>query len=86
MVSKVKYDTLPRISRRTVRREPWKFIFLALAVVVVFVTGGSAIFPLFVLFISLGMVRYIGSAVRQLVHSQHKVAEEESVEPRQLDV
>jgi CDP-diacylglycerol--serine O-phosphatidyltransferase len=86
MVSKVKYDTLPRISRRTVRREPWKFIFLALAVVVVFVTGGSAIFPLFVLFISLGMVRYIGSAVRHLMHSQHKVAEEESVEPRQLDV
>ena len=35
MVSKVKYDTLPKISRRAIRKEPWKFVFAVLAIVVV---------------------------------------------------
>jgi len=30
MVSKVRYDTLPRISRRAIKREPWKFIFASI--------------------------------------------------------
>jgi len=85
MVSKVKYDTLPNISRRAVSREPWKFIFLGLAIVVVFVTAGSAIFPLLVLFISLGIVRYVGGLVKHALHSHRKVVDEESAEPTRLD-
>lgn len=86
MVSKVKYDTLPRISRRSIEREPWKFIFLMLAVMVVFVTAGSAIFPLLVLFVALGIVRYIGSTVRHILHHQDKTKEEESAEPTGVDI
>jgi len=62
MVSKVKYDTLPKISRRSIEKEPWKYVFLALAVVVVFATGGGAILPLFLLFILIGLVRYLAVA------------------------
>ena len=86
MVSKVRYDTLPSISRRSVNKEPWKFIFLGLAVVVVFVTSGTAVFPLLVLFISLGIIRYIGSTVKHLLHADEKIEEEESVEPTRIDV
>lgn len=86
MVSKVKYDTLPRISRRSVQREPWKFIFLALAIVVVFVTAGEAIFPLFVLFIALGIVRSFGSMVRHVLHHEQKGKEEEGAEPTGIDI
>ncbi len=86
MVSKVKYDTLPRISKRSIRREPWKFVFAVLAIIVVFVKGGSAIFPLLLLFISLGIVRYVGSGIRHLFHSQRKLEEEESVEPTRVDI
>ena len=86
MVSKVKYDTLPKISRRALEREPWKFIFLALAIVVVFVTAGDAIFPLFVLFIALGIVRYIGSMVKHILHHEQKRKEEESAEPTSADI
>ena len=86
MVSKVKYDTLPKISKRALEKEPWKFIFLALAIVVVFVTAGSAILPLFVLFIFLGILRYIGSTIRHLLSDEHKMEEEESVEPSKLDI
>jgi CDP-diacylglycerol--serine O-phosphatidyltransferase len=86
MVSKVKYDTLPRISRRAIRKEPWKFIFAALAIVVVFVTAGSAIFPLFVLFIALGIIRYVGGIARHLLHPQRKLADDEEVEPSRVDI
>lgn len=86
MVSKVKYDTLPTISRRAVRKEPWKFIFFGLAVVVVVITSGGALFPLFVLFITLGLVRYVAGIITHLLHSQRKMDDEESVEPTQIDV
>lgn len=86
MVSKVKYDTLPRISRRAIRREPWKFIFFALAVVVVFVTAGEAIFPLFLLFIALGILRYIGALVKQIAHAGDKQEAEDAAEPTRIDI
>jgi len=86
MVSKVKYDTLPKISRRSLQREPWKFIFLALAIIVVFVTAGDAIFPLLVVFIALGIIRYLGGMVRHLLHHDQKSKEEESVEPTGVDI
>jgi len=85
MISKVKYDTLPSISRRAVRKEPWKFVFFGLAVVVVFVTGVNAIFPLFLLFIALGIIRYIVGFVRRLLRSPEKYDEDESVEPTGID-
>lgn len=86
MVSKVEYDTLPRISKRAIAKEPWKFIFLALAIVVVFVTGGSAILPLLVLFIVLGMIRYIAGTLKRLMRHEQKIEEEESVEPSKADI
>ena len=86
MVSKVKYDTLPKISRRAVTKEPWKFIFLGLAVIVIFVSSGSAAFPLLVLFISLGIIRYIGSTIKHLLRSEEKLEEEQSVEPTRIDI
>jgi CDP-diacylglycerol--serine O-phosphatidyltransferase len=86
MVSKVKYDTLPRFSRRAVRREPWKFVFLILAVIVVFVTGGSAILPLLGLFIALGILRWIGGTIRHLTRGGRKLDEEDAVEPSKADL
>lgn len=86
MVSKVKYDTLPKINRRSLRREPWKFIFLALALVVVALTGGSAILPLFGLFIVLGIIRSIGSTFKNWIHHQQELEEDDEVEPSQAKV
>ncbi len=86
MVSKVKYDTLPKISRRALVKEPWKFVFLFLAIVVIFVTGGGAIFPIFVLFIALGIIRYLIVSVRRLGHGHEKFEDEDdSVEPTRID-
>ncbi|MBM2845115.1 MAG: CDP-diacylglycerol--serine O-phosphatidyltransferase [Bacteroidetes bacterium] len=86
MVSKVKYDTLPLISRRAIRKEPWKFIFFALAIIVVFVTAGEAIFPLFVLFIALGIIRYIGTMVKHILRGEEKHEAEDAPEPTRIDI
>lgn len=85
MVSKIKYDTLPKISRRAVRKEPWKFIFFALAIVVVFLLGGDAVFPLMILFVAIGIIRWIISAVKKLLHFDPKFDEDEAVEPTRID-
>jgi CDP-diacylglycerol--serine O-phosphatidyltransferase len=77
MVSKVRYDTLPRISRKTVQKEPWRYIFLALAVIVVFATGGGAILPLFLLFIVLGLVRYVAALLKRMAKPAEPEDEEE---------
>jgi CDP-diacylglycerol--serine O-phosphatidyltransferase len=85
MVSKVKYDTLPKVSKRAITREPWKFIFGLLAVVVVVVTGGNAIFPLLVLFIVLGLIRWSYGAIRRWGGPGEKYADEQAVEPTSID-
>ena len=85
MVSKVRYDTLPRISRRAIRKEPWKFMFAVLAVIVVVLTGGSAVFPLLLLFIALGLIRWLVSAVRRWTSGEAKYEAEHSAEPTSID-
>jgi CDP-diacylglycerol--serine O-phosphatidyltransferase len=86
MVSKVKYDTLPRISRRAIEKEPWKYVFLALAIVVVFATGGGAILPLFLLFILIGLVRYLALKAQRLVKHSPEPEEEEDTASGQVDL
>ncbi|RPH37037.1 CDP-diacylglycerol--serine O-phosphatidyltransferase [bacterium] len=86
MVSKVKYDTLPKISRRALKKEPWKFVFAVLAIIVVFVTGGGAIFPLLLLFIVLGLVRYVITTGRKILTRPHgKYEDDEAVEPTRAE-
>jgi CDP-diacylglycerol--serine O-phosphatidyltransferase len=88
MVSKVKYDTLPRISRKAMQKEPWKFVFGVLAIIVVVATGGTAIFPLFVLFIGVGILRYLYGLVKTLGRTSEKFdddeADAEAAEPTRL--
>lgn len=86
MVSKVKYDTLPKISKWAIKKEPWKFVFAALAVMVVALRGADVILPLFGLFITLGIIRYIGSTIKHVMHHQQKLEEEETAEPSSVDI
>lgn len=85
MVSKVKYDTFPKVSKRAITKEPWKYVFGLLAVVVVVLTGGSAIFPLLLLFITLGLVRWTYGTVRRWGGPGGRYAAENSVEPTSID-
>ncbi len=84
MVSKVKYETLPRPSKRAFRKEPWKFIAFAAAVIVGVVSRGYAIFPMFVLFIAFGIVRHAAIATKRHLKHEEKF-DEEAVEPTRLE-
>ena len=59
MVSTVKYETLPKFSGKAIKAEPAKFIVVMVGIILCIVTKGSAIFPLFLLFILFGLVRAI---------------------------
>ena len=84
MVSKVKYETLPKPSKRAFRKEPWKFVLAAAVVVVAVMTKGYAIFPMFVLFITLGIVRHGAGTLKKMLKHDEKF-DEEAVEPTRLE-
>lgn len=87
MVSKVKYDTIPKISPKGIRREPWKFAFALLGVVVVALMGQNAIFPLLILFILIGLVRYLIGMVKHMRTRRPRHADEdETAEPSQAEL
>jgi CDP-diacylglycerol--serine O-phosphatidyltransferase len=85
MVSKVRYDTLPKFSRRGLKRNPWKFGMLGIAAVAVVATRGDALFPLLMLFVVAGIIRSLVGVVRRLLHLPSKYAQDESVESTQID-
>jgi len=66
MVSRFRYETLPRLSRKAVRKEPWKFAFALFSILLILTTGGDALFPLFILYIVLGILRTLVLWVRQM--------------------
>ena len=57
MVSTVKYDTVPKPSLRNIRAKPVKYSVYFAGAILAIVTKGSAIFPLFVLYVSYGLLR-----------------------------
>ncbi len=59
MVSTVRYDTLPKFSRRAIRSHPLKFAVFSVGVVITVVTYGKALFWLFLLYIVGGVIRWI---------------------------
>ena len=57
MVSKIKYDTLPKISKREIKKHRLRFIAMFLGFVILLVTRGQAMFYLFMAFILFGIFR-----------------------------
>lgn len=59
MVSKIKYDTIPKPSITEIKNKPFHFIFMAAAIALLIVTGGKALFYIFVFIILFGIFRSI---------------------------
>lgn len=85
MVSKVKYDTLPKLSRRGLAKEPLKTVLMVVAAVLVVVTRGNAILPLLIAFILFGVLRWCVTAIRARLSATPKEEEQESVEASRID-
>lgn len=61
MVSKVRYETLPKFTPHGIKEKPYMFLFLLAAVLAVAFTKGYALFYVFVLMILFGIFRYVYS-------------------------
>lgn len=82
MVSTVKYETLPKFSGKAIKAEPAKFIVVLVAIILSIVTKGSAIFPLFLVFILFGLIRAIVVRMKNVLRERHAKAlfDEEELE------
>jgi CDP-diacylglycerol--serine O-phosphatidyltransferase len=66
MVSKIKYDALPKFSKKGFKKHPVWTIMVAIAAVVLLATKGMALFYLFLLFIAWGILRASWKIIRSL--------------------
>lgn len=82
MVSTVKYDTILKPSLRQMKAHPIKFSIYFIGIVAVIWTKGSAIFPLFVLFVLHGVIRSIYTRAARLIRERKAAAllDEEELE------
>lgn len=78
MVSRVRYDTLPKPTRRGLRAHPWRAISIFLAAIIVLVSKGSYLFYVMVAFIGFGILRALYEWIRSLAAHVEKDADEES--------
>ncbi len=77
MVSTFKYDTAPKFSRRGIAQHPWRFALSMLALSAMIFSSGRAIFPVFILFVLTGPIRYFVLTVRNILHPTEREKEEE---------
>jgi CDP-diacylglycerol---serine O-phosphatidyltransferase len=66
MVSKVRYNTLPKPSVATVKKHPFGTVAAGAAIAAIAWTGGRALLPLLLAVILFGVVRYIVEFIRRL--------------------
>ncbi|MCK9410636.1 MAG: CDP-diacylglycerol--serine O-phosphatidyltransferase [Bacteriovoracaceae bacterium] len=79
MVSKIKYDTLPKFSAKEVRKHPVKSISFFFCVLLIVVTKGEALFYVFAAFVLFGVGRYLyRAAVPSAHHEQKEIDQEEA--------
>lgn len=58
MVSRIKYDNMPRPSGRSIKRNPIKFLFFFTGVVAGIVTKAVLVFPFMMIYIIVGAIRH----------------------------
>ena len=79
MVSSIKYDTIPSLNRRSIRKHPVRFALSIAALTAIVVTKGEAIFPVMVFFILTGLVRYTVMTLRKVArHGEPSEQESEA--------
>lgn len=86
MVSTIRYDTLPKLTKRGIRSHPLKFSAFMIGVILTIVTLGKALFWLFILYIVGGLIRWLFEHIRSLLSPRKRGEEEEDVELGSFDI
>ena len=86
MVSTLKYDTAPKFTRRDIQQHPVRFTITIVCFTAIVVTEGQALFPIFVLYIFSGPLRYGIKFLHHLIHHGSKDLEEKETEVSSVDI
>lgn len=78
MVSKVRYDTLPKFTKRGLRAHPWRAASISAAAIVVVASMGAYLFYVMAAFIGFGVLRSLYEWVRSVATHVEKDTDEES--------
>lgn len=65
MVSRIKYDTIPKPSKKDFKEKPFLFLFIFSAIIIAIITSGKAVFFIFVFFILFGIFRHLFSLLKR---------------------
>ena len=86
MVSSIKYDAVPKFSRRGIKQHPLRFTVAIVGVTAIVVTKGQALFPFFVFYIATGPLRYMIHFIQHSLHPSEKSVEGKDTEITSIDV
>ena len=78
MVSRVRYETLPKLTKRDIAANPWRVVGFGVAALIVIFSKGQYLFLVLFAFICLGLIRSGYHAVRRWGLHIEKEADEES--------
>lgn len=77
MVSKIKYDTLPKPSLHAIRKYPVPYAVVAVAVILIILTGGEGSFSFCLFYIFTGIFRSIKNKLfRKKIHDPEEIMRE----------
>lgn len=76
MVSRVKYDTMPKLSKRQIKAHPWKIVGAIAGLLVVIFSVGKLLFVVLSAYIFFGIVRYIIIKFKNLIAKSENGTEE----------
>ncbi len=75
MVSKIKYDTLPKFSSKEIKKHPVRVISFFFSVLLIIFTKGVAIFYIFIAFILVGVIRSIAGLFKKIEKPEQEAEE-----------
>jgi len=86
MVSTIKYDTVPKFSRRGIKQHPLRFTVGIIGMTAIAVTGGHALFPFFLFYVATGPLRTVVQVIRYALHPELKQLDEKEAEITSIDI
>jgi len=86
MVSTIKYDAIPKFSRRGMKQHPLRFTIGIIGMTAIVLTRGAALLPFFGFYIATGPFRTMIRFIQHALHPVAKQAEEKDAEVTSVDI
>ncbi len=78
MVSTIKYDTLPKFTKKDLAAHPWKVVIFLSALLLILFSKGKLLFLIIALYVVFGLLRGFVQWLRQIVLKSERQDKEES--------